>query len=379
MSEGALRYARITHPLAPFGIFSRLGPLLGLITIWLLFAALCGGDFVKWDNQRLMLTQTAVVGTAAIGATLIIICGGIDLSVGATIALGTVVVAMALRTDAPPIAGLAAGIGAGLVCGAAIGSMVIGQVGRVAAVAIGLATTAWCYPRFGSLPGVAAGIGALVVVAVAGELLVKRVALSPFIVTLGMWGALRGLGKGLSDNQPVYPDSRTWVGDLMTRAPDGLFAIMPPGVWILLGLALLIGGMLRYTCFGRHVYAVGSNEQTARLCGIHVERVKLLVYVVGVGCAGLAACLQFSFLSMGDPTTADGYELKVIAAVVIGGASLAGGQGGVLGTLVGAMLMTVVDNGCTKLGLDNWVQEIVTGGIIVAAVVMDRLRQRRVE
>src|ERR1051326_4544995 len=108
----------------------------------------------------------------------------------------------------------------------------------------------------------------------------------------------------------------------------------------MLGLAMVVGGMLRYTRLGRHIYAIGSNEQTARLCGVAVERTKLLVYTLGVGCAGLAACMQFSYLSMGDRTTAEGYELRVIAAVVIGGASLSGGEGGVLGTLVGALLMT---------------------------------------
>jgi ribose/xylose/arabinose/galactoside ABC-type transport system permease subunit len=119
---------------------------------------------------------------------------------------------------------------------------------------------------------------------------------------------------------------------------------------------------------------VGSNEQTARLCGVNVDRTKVLVYIGAGLCAGLAGGLEFSYLTMGDPTTGNGYELKVIAAVVIGGASLSGGEGGILGTLVGALLMTIVDNGCTKLGLDNWVQEIVTGAIIVSAVVLDRVR-----
>jgi ribose/xylose/arabinose/galactoside ABC-type transport system permease subunit len=144
----------------------------------------------------------------------------------------------------------------------------------------------------------------------------------------------------------------------------------------MLGLSVVVALGLRYTRFGRHVFAVGSNEQTARLCGVPVERVKLLVYTLGAGFAGLAAVLQFAYLTGGDPTTAAGYELNVIAAVVIGGASLAGGQGTVTGTIVGALIMSVVANGCTKLGLANWVQEIVTGGIIVAAVLLDYVRRR---
>jgi ribose/xylose/arabinose/galactoside ABC-type transport system permease subunit len=134
--------------------------------------------------------------------------------------------------------------------------------------------------------------------------------------------------------------------------------------------------LLRATKLGRHALAVGSNEEAARLCGIDVERTKLAVYGLGVGCAGIASVLQLSYLSMGDPTTAQGAELKVIAAAVIGGASLSGGEGSILGTLLAPLLMTVIDNGCTKLGLDNWVQECVTGAIIVAAVAVDRLRHR---
>jgi ribose transport system permease protein len=370
-------------PISPAGnrfnaaaLLSKLGPLIGLIFVWVLFAALKGHDFVKWDNQRLMLLQTAVVGTAAIGATLIIISGGIDLSVGSSIALGTVVVALLLRAGASPILAAFGGVGAGLLCGAAMGAMVIGHIGRVAALIAGIVTAVWCWSPAGGLGAVVAAIAALGAILAFNEFVLKRVPLAPFIVTLGMWGALRGTAKGLGDNQPVYPDDAGWLNDLMAVSPDGIGAVLPPGVWILLILALIMAGVLRYTRFGRHIFAIGSNEQTARLCGIHVERTKLLIYTVGVGCAGLAALLQFSYLSMGDPTTAEGYELKVIAAVVIGGASLAGGEGSILGTIVGALIMTVVDNGCTKLGLDNWVQEIVTGAIIVAAVVLDRLRHR---
>ena len=151
---------------------------------------------------------------------------------------------------------------------------------------------------------------------------------------------------------------------------------LPLGVWLMLVLAVAVAILLRQTRFGRHVYAVGSNELTARLCGVPVERVKVLVYIIGAAFAGIASVLQFGYLTGGDPTTAVGLELNIIAAVVIGGASLNGGQGGVLGTLVGAVIMSVVANGCTKLGLANWVQEIVTGVIIVAAVLLDSLRRR---
>jgi len=358
-------------------LLATLGPLVGLAFVWGLFAALAGRDFVKWDNQSLMLLQTAVVGTAAIGATLVIISGNIDLSVGSSIALGTVVVALLLRAGAAP--GLAAlgGIAGGLVCGAAIGAMVIGHVGRVAACVLGVLVVHWTWGALGPAAALAAGLAVLGAILVLNELLVGRIRLASFIVTLGMWGALRGAAKGLGNNQPVYPDDLGWLRGLMARGGGGLGGILPPGVWILLALALIMAGVLRYTRFGRHVYAIGSNEQTARLAGIPVERTILWIFIVGIGCAGLAALLQFSYLAMGDPTTAEGYELRVIAAVVIGGASLSGGEGSIRGTIVGALIMTVVDNGCTKLGLENWVQEIVTGGIIVTAVALDRLRHRR--
>jgi ribose transport system permease protein len=145
------------------------------------------------------------------------------------------------------------------------------------------------------------------------------------------------------------------------------------------GLAIIMAIMLRYTRFGRHAFAIGSSEQTARLCGIPVVRVKVWVYVLGAMFAGLAAVLHFSVLTVGDPNTANGMELDVIAAVVIGGASLSGGQGYVFGSLVGALFMTVIANGCTKMGWENWVQEIATGTIIGVAAIIDRVRRKRAE
>ncbi len=302
----------------------NFGPLFGLIAVCALFAALRFETFATWDNFAIVLQQTAVIGVAALGMTLVIISGGIDLSIGSTIALVTVGIAQLLMLGWPPLAAALGGIALAAVCGAFSG------------------------------------------------LLITRLRLMPFVVTLGMMGALRGAAKGLANEQPVYPDE-TWLNSLMMLGGRGE---LPIGVWLMLGLALLVGLSLRYTRFGRHVFAVGSNEQTARLCGVPVERVKLLVYVLGGVFAGIAAILQFGYLTGGDPTTAVGLELNIIAAVVIGGASLAGGQGGVIGTLVGALIMSVVANGCTKLGLANWVQEIVTGAIIVIAVLMDYFRRR---
>ena len=131
------------------------------------------------------------------------------------------------------------------------------------------------------------------------------------------------------------------------------------------------------TRFGRHVIAIGSNEQAARLCGIRVRETKVAVYAIEAMLAGVAGVMQFSRLTVGDPTVAAGLELDVIAAVVIGGGSLTGGEGSILGSLIGAMLMTEIKTGCTHAGLPMWVQEIITGTIIVVAVALDRLRHAR--
>lgn len=374
-----------------------LAPLLALGAVWLLFAGLAGGGFASWDNQRLMLMQTAVVAVAAVGATLVIISGGIDLSVGSAIALGTMVVALVLdaadgsRLEAAMSGALgeagaegvlaflavASGVGAGLACGVAIGGLVIGRISRVAPLLLAPAIVWWGWSPLGAWGAIGAALVIPVAVLVIGERLSPVLPLSPFIVTLAAWGALRGLAKGLGGNSPIYPEGSGWIAGLMRTADAGPFSIVEPAVVITIGIALAAAGLLGYARLGRHIVAVGSSEPTARLCGVGVDRTKVAVYAIAGACAGLAGVFQFSYLSMGDPTTAGGYELKVIAAVVIGGASLSGGEGSIRGTLVGALLMTVVDNGCTRLGLDNWVQEIVTGGIIVGAVLLDRLRACR--
>ena len=306
----------------------RLGPLVGLVFVFGVFSVLTPKTFLSAFNLRIMLLQTAVVAIAALGMTVVIISGGIDLSVGSNVALCSVIIALALKGGLSPSVAALGGIAMGLVVGLVIGG------------------------------------------------LITLLRLSPFIVTLGLMGALRGAAKGLASNSVVYtPDDvkTTWLAKLLR-----LGTTLPPGVLLMFVLALLVAGMLRYTKFGRHVFAIGSNEQTARLCGINVPRSKLMIYALGAGLGGVAAVLHFSFLNcQGDPTSAIGMELDVIAAVVIGGASLNGGEGTVIGSLAGALMMTAVANGCSNMGYDNWVQEIVTGVIIVIAAALDRLRHRR--
>jgi len=354
-----------------------LAPLVGLVVTWAFFAALAGSTFMGLENQRLMLLQTAVVGSAAVGATVVIVSGGLDLSVGSMIALGTVVIALVSNLGAPLWLAVACGLLMAACIGAVIGTIVIGHVIRVTAVGVGLGLGAWAWSAWGAAAGLALGLLAAAALLAAVWRASPRLELSPFIVTLGMWGSLRGLAKGIANEQPVYFSDRAAVAPLQTlMSVTDSWLGAPPGVWVTVALALTMAGVLRYTVFGRHVYAIGSNEATARLCGVAIGPSKVLIYTIGALCAGVASALQVAYLSIGDPTTAEGYELQVIAAVVIGGASLSGGQGTIRGTLIGALIMTVVDNGCTKIGLSNWTQQLVTGGIIVAAVALDRWRQR---
>ncbi|MEZ5967037.1 MAG: ABC transporter permease [Planctomycetota bacterium] len=363
---------------APTSVLRRalfaLGPWLGLLCAWGLFAVAAGATFVAPENQRLMLLQTAVVGTAAVGATLVIASGGIDLSVGSAIALTTVVLGVLLRAGAHPWLAASGAVLAAVACGVLVGALVTGRL----PLALALAAAAVAAALLGAKLGVVGTVVSVVIVVGVGWFSAVRVRarlpLSPFIVTLGLWGALRGAAKGLADNQPVYADAMGSLPRLMAPAESGIFAALPAGVWLLLAVAASMVLVLRATPFGRHALAIGSNEATARLCGVDVEGRKILIYAAAGVCTGLAGVLQFSYLSMGDPTTAQGLELDVIAAVVIGGASLSGGEGSIVGTLAGALLMTVIDNGCAKLGVDNWVQEIVTGAIIVGAVALDRAR-----
>ncbi len=306
-----------------------LGPLAGLVGIFALFAIIGPESFSSSNNLETIARQTAIVGSAALGMTLIIISGGIDLSVGSMIALVTVVIAALLQAGVDPLLAALAGVGVGALCGFTNG------------------------------------------------FLITRLKVVPFIVTLGTYLVVRGAAKGFAHEQKIDAPL-TWLKELLAALPPGEgWRIVPWGVWLTLALALLVAGMLVYTRLGRHIFAIGSNEQTARLCGISVDRVKVIVYSLGGAFAGVAGVLQFSRLTVGDPTVAMGVELDVIAAVVIGGGSLSGGEGSILGSIVGALIMTVIRSGCAQMGLPNWVQEMVTGCIIVLAVAIDRWRQRR--
>lgn len=307
----------------------EFGPFIALAIVYLVFALVGPETFVSMQNLQAIIRQTAIVGIAAMGMTVVIIGGGIDLSIGSVVALVTVCVAMALQAGTNPFLALLLAVGVGAACGVVNGTVV------------------------------------------------AKLRVMPFIVTLGTLLIFRGVAKGLSGEQKVDAPL-SWLNEfLAVLTPQSSWQIFPSGVWILLILAALVFVLLRYTRFGLHVFAIGSNEQTAILCGVPVTRVKWLLYVLSGLFAGVAGIMQFSRLTVGDPTVAVGLELDAIAAVVIGGGSLRGGEGSVVGTLFGAMLMTVIRSGCAQIGYPNWVQEVVAGVIITVAVALDQYRARR--
>jgi len=305
----------------------RFGPFLGLLLVVAFFALASGAPelYLSTNNLRVVLAQTVIVALGAIGMTLIIVGGGIDLSVGSTIALTGVLCALAIRDGWAPSVGVLASVLAG------------GAVGLLN----GLAVT--------------------------------RLRVVPFIATLGMLGVARGTAKWLANQATVNPPS-TWVNELAVTFPPVPWMMFAPGVWIALVLAVAMAFVLRRTVFGRRVFALGSSEPAARACGIAIDRLKLAIYGVAGLLFGLAGVMQMSRLRQGDPTVAAGTELDVIAAVVIGGGSLQGGEGSIVGSMVGALVMAFLRNGSQQMGWPSYVQEILIGVIIVVAVAIDRWR-----
>lgn len=307
-------------------LVASAGPLAGFLLAFVWFAVHSPDTFATWDNLRTVLLQTVLVALVAMGMTFVVATGGIDLSVGSAVALASVGAAV-LRRDG---------------CG-----VLLAASGGIA---------------LGGLVGLANG------------LLVTRFGVGPFLATLGTMGITRGAAKWLAEERTVLADAG-WLPAWMSKFPEPSWLLLAPAVWLVLGAGVALATTLRCTPFGVHSLAVGSNEANARLCGVAVDRVKLGVYLLSGLLAGIAGVCHFARVRVGDPMAGAGLELQAVAAVVLGGGSLAGGEGSVFGSLLGAFCMALLANGCTLEGLPNYVQEMLVGAIILVAVAMDRWRR----
>jgi len=290
--------------------------------------------FLQLDNLDALMKDTSFFAIMAVGATLVIISGGIDLSVGSVYCLSAVAGAMFLHHFGPRGAGAAVG-----------GAWVVPS-----AIALCLAVGAAC----GLLNG----------------LMVVGLRLHPFIVTLGTMGAFRGVAFVMTKAQSYthFPAAFT---DGLIRYKVGALYPVPMAVMVL----VTVGGafVLALTPFGRHVYAVGGNAEASRLSGLRVRRIRVGVFTLAGLTAGVAATIMLGYYGSGSSAAGKGYELEVIAACVVGGASLSGGRGTALGALLGALLIRMIDRGIIILGIDQNYSLIIIGGVIIAAAALDRL------
>lgn len=330
---------------------SQIGPLIALLIVIGLFAALdhflSQGRFASVRNLRVMLNAASLVAVPALGMTLIIIAGGIDLSAGTALTLCATVLAVCLKFNETLV-------------------FQIGDMTVLSTVTIALTLTV--------LTGLLCGL--------LNGLVISTMRIVPFIVTLGSMTIFLGVGKIISGESTVYPKREAisaWLKDFCsTGLPDvyfGWIPNIPSSVIVAVILALIVAAVLRYTVFGRNVFAVGSNESTARLCGVNIPLTITLVYMLAGLFVAIGGIYNFANIKNGNPSAGQGLELDIIAAVVLGGGSLSGGRGSVLGTMTGAMIMAVIRSGCDQLSIPNPYQDIIIGLIIIAAVAIDQLRQ----
>lgn len=304
---------------------SGVGPLVGLLLLIVVLSVLSPA-FLTVSNAINIFQQISVLAILALGATAVIITGGIDLSVGSILALSGITTAWVASTAGLPfglaiVVGLAAGAAAGLVNG----------------------------------------------------LLITEGKLPPFIATLAMLSVARGLTLVMSDGRPIS-GLPSWFRQLVSYR---LFGIVPLSVLLVVLLYVLGSAYLRLRPSGRALYAIGGSEEVARLSGLRVDREKLKVYTAAGFLAGVGGLVLAARLNSAQPTAGGGVELDVIAAVVIGGASLAGGAGTVAGTLTGALIIGVLRNGLNLLDVSSFWQQVVIGSVIAAAVMVDTLRRRQ--
>lgn len=330
----------------PRAINALTGPVLGLIVVLVLFIALIGikggrhdlALFLSKRNLQVLVQEATIPAVVALGMLMIIVSGGIDLSVGSVVALVTVVTM---------------------------------QVYRWSFASTGSTTTA-------SFIAVPAGIAVGATCGLLNGLIITGLRVAPFVATLGMLGIARGLAYWVSGRtQLAFPFNGhpEWIGVLAEVHPARI--MFNPGFWSLAVLAIAVAILLRYTVLGRYCYAIGSNEAAARLCGVAIERNKIMLYALSGVLTGWAGILLFARGGMGDPSGGKELELRVIAAVVIGGASLSGGQGTVVGTLLGVLILEVLANGVSSFQVPVEMQYILIGVIIIANTALSHWQKGR--
>jgi len=299
-----------------------IGVLVAIILIGVFLTIQTGSLFLSADNFSSIALDFSYIAIAALGSAIVIIGGGIDLSVGSNMALTGIATSLALQAGWPIVLSIAAGLGVG--------------------VAVG----------------------------VVNSVLITGIRLAPFIATLGMLSALRGLGTGTVSGQIVNaPDAFNIIG-------QGYWGPVPISAVLLLALTALCAFFLNNTTWGRHIYAVGGNENAARLVGIKVNRVKWMIYIIAGLLGAVGGIVLTARLGSSSPSNATGYELIAIASAVIGGASLAGGEGSIFGVLVGAVLLALIRNGLDLMGWGSYWQDLVIGLTILLAVGVDQIRRR---
>ena len=308
--------------------FGILFVLLAEVAILTLFTSSFGPEgfsstFLNWVNISQVIRALSFIAIMAVGQSVVIISGGIDLSIGSVLGFSGVATAVALNAQVPLLLSVSLGILAGAACG-------------------------WV-----------------------NGVLVTSAKLPPFIATLGMMSIARGLAFALTGGQTVrdLPESFLAIG-------QGSIAGIPVPIVVMMLTALVCGYLLRTTPWGRYVFAIGGNEEAAKYSGINIAKIKLAVYLLCGLLAGVSGVLFTARFGVGQSTAGLGYELDVIAAAVIGGVSLSGGRGTILGAVIGSMLMGILRNGLVLLNVSPYWQQVAIGGVIVLAVMLDRRTKR---
>lgn len=296
------------------------------LIIMIIVFSLASPHFATFSNFVGILISTAVTGLLAIGVTFIIITGGIDLSVGTVMTFGSVMTGVFITFMGFPI---------------------------------------WL--------GVLGGILASTFAGMVNGSLVAKFKIPPFIATLGMMMVAEGLNLVISGTKPIY----FMQTPIFRKIAMGKFLNIPHAIFIFLGAAVIAGIILDKTVFGKYTYAIGSNEEAVRLSGVNVDKWKIAIYAFGGFFNGLAGVIMASRLNSAQPALGSGYELEAIAAVVIGGTSLSGGKGTILGTIIGAFIMSVLTNGLRILSIPQEWQTVITGAIVIIAVYTDILRRKQ--